>query len=91
VVDFVEPRPGIPPSPNHLQDLVNGMKSGGVRLLLMETFFDPRIPQKVAKDTGVPLAILPTSVGAEDSIKTYFDLFDRMFAELGQALSGGKK
>ena len=91
VVDFVEPRPGIPPSPNHLQDLVNEMKSGGVRVLLMETFFDARIPQKVGKDTGVPVAILPTSVGAEDSIKTYFDLFDRMFAELGQALSGGKK
>jgi len=91
VVDFVEPRPGIPPSPNHLQDLVNEMKSGGVRVLLMEPFFDARVPQKVSRDTGVPLAILPTSVGAEDSIKTYFDLFDHMFAELGAALKGGVK
>jgi len=90
VVDFVEPRPGIPPSPNHVQDLVNEMKTGGVRILIMEPFFDPRIPQKVSRDTGVPLAVLPTSVGAEDSIKTYFDLFDRMFAELGVALKGGK-
>jgi zinc/manganese transport system substrate-binding protein len=91
VVDYVEPRPGIPPSPNHVQDLVNEMKSGGVRVLLMEPFFDPRVPEKISRDTGVPLAVLPTAVGAEPEIKTYFDLFDRMFAELGQAFAGGKK
>ena len=90
VVDYVEPRPGIPPSPNHVQDLVNEMKTGGVRVLIMEPFFDPRIPQKISRDTGVPLAVLPASVGAEDSIKTYFDLFDRIFADLGAALKGGK-
>lgn len=90
VVDYVEPRPGIPPSPNHVSDLVNEMKTGGVRVLLMEPFFDPRVPQKISHDTGVPLAVLPTSVGAEPAIKTYFDLFDRMFAELGTALKGGK-
>ncbi len=90
VVDFVEPKPGIPPSPNHLQDLVGEMRQGGVRLLIVEPFFDPRIPQKISKDTGVPLVILPTSVGAEDGIKTYFDLFDRLFGEIGQALKGAK-
>jgi len=62
------------------------MKSGNIRLLLMEAFFDPRVPQKIAHDTGVPLAVLPTSVGAEDGIKTYFDLFDRIFTDLAQAL-----
>lgn len=86
VVDFVEPRPGIPPSPNHVQELVGVMKAQGVKLLIMEAFFDPRLPQKIAKDTGVPLAVLPTSVGAEDSIHSYFDLFDHLFAELGKAL-----
>ena len=90
VVDFVEPKPGIPPSPNHLHDLITEMKGAGVRLLIMEPFFDPRIPQKLAKDVAVPLAVLPTSVGAEDGIKTYFDLFDRLFAEIGQALKGAK-
>ncbi len=90
VVNYVEPRPGIPPSPNHVQDLVAQMKQGGVRLLIMEDFFDPRLPQKIATDTGVPLVVLPTSVGAEDGIKTYFDLFDRQLALIGQALKGGK-
>lgn len=91
VVDFLEPRPGIPPSPNHLQELVTEIKQGGVRLILMEPTFDSRLPDKLAKDTGVPLAIVPTSVGAEDRIKTYFDLFDNAFAVLRRALNPGVK
>ncbi|MEK7329496.1 MAG: metal ABC transporter substrate-binding protein [Candidatus Eisenbacteria bacterium] len=91
VVDFVEPRPGIPPSPNHVQDLVTRMKQGDVKLLIMEDFFDPRLPQKIARDTGVPLVVLPTSVGADETSKTYFDLFDRLFAGIAQALKTGGK
>ncbi len=86
VVDFVEPRPGIPPSPNHLRELVGAMRAQGVKLLVMEPFFDPRLPQKIAKDTGVPLAIVPTSVGAEAGITTYFDLFDYQFKVISRAL-----
>ncbi len=90
VIDFVEPRPGIPPSPNHVADLTLAMKQGGIRLLIMEDFFDPRLPQKIAKDTGAALVILPTSVGADEKIKSYFDLFDQLLARIGQALKGGK-
>jgi len=88
VVNFVEPRPGIPPSPNHVAALVAQMRQGGVRLLIMEDFFDPRLPQKIAKDTRVPLVILPTSVGAEDGIRSYFELFDRQLALIAGALGG---
>jgi len=91
VVDFLEPRPGIPPSPNHVQALVTGMKQGGVRLLLMEPYFDPRLPDKISKDTGVPLAVVPTSVGADEKIKTYFNLFDNALAMIGAALKPGVK
>ena len=86
VVDVVEPKPGIPPSPNHVQRLVAGMKQGGVRLLLMEPWFDGRLAAKISRDTGVPLAIAPASVGAEPAIHTIFDLFDRQLALIGQAL-----
>ena len=86
VVDFVEPRPGIPPSPNHVQGLVTEMRQQGVKLLMVDDFFDPRLPQKISRDTGVPLVILPTSVGAEDHIVTYSDLFDRLLDLIGKAL-----
>ena len=86
VVDFVEPRPGISPSPNHLRELVGVMKAQNVKLLVMEPFFDPRLPQKIAKDTGAPLAIVPTSVGAEEGIRTYFDLFDHQLKVISRSL-----
>lgn len=89
VVDYVEPRPGIPPSPNHVQDLVTRMKQGDIALLVMEDFFDPRLPRRIADQAGVPLVVLPTSVAAEPAIRTYFDLFDRLFAAIGPALKGG--
>jgi zinc/manganese transport system substrate-binding protein len=90
VVDFVEPRPGIPPSPGHVAALAARLKRGDVRLILMEDFFDPRLPRKISADTGVPLAILPTSVAGVPAIRTYFDLFDHQFAAIEQALGGAK-
>jgi zinc/manganese transport system substrate-binding protein len=91
VVDFVEPRPGIPPSPNHVQDLITRMKQGDIALLVMEDFFDPRLPKKVAGEAGVPLVILPTSVGDDPSIVTYVDLFDHLFTKIGGAIQGGRR
>ena len=91
VVDYVEPRPGIPPSPGHVQALTQLMKGGGVRLLIMEDFFDPRLPQKISRDTGVPLVVLPTSVGAEDGIKTWSDLFESQLDKIAAALGKGSK
>jgi zinc/manganese transport system substrate-binding protein len=91
VVDFIEPRPGIPPSPNHVADLAARLKQGDVKLIIVDDFFDPRLPQKIARDSGVPLVILPTSVGADESIKSYFDLFDRLFVAIERALKTGGK
>jgi zinc/manganese transport system substrate-binding protein len=76
VVNFVEPRPGIPPSPAHVQALEAQMKREKTPLVLIEPYFDEKLPQKIAQDTGARLIILPPSVGCEPSIKTYFDLFD---------------
>ncbi len=72
-----------------MQDLVAQMKQGGIRLLIMEDFFDPRLPQKISKDTGVPLVVLPTSVGADEKIRTYFDLFGRQLDLIAAALGKG--
>ena len=88
VVDFVEPRPGIPPSPAHIHSLIARIKAEGVRLLIVEPYFDQKLPKKVAAEAGVPLAIVPPSVGGEEGIKTYTGLFDRQLELLKNA--GGK-
>jgi len=87
VVDFVEPRPGVPPTPAHIQALEDLMRMRSVKLLIVEPYFDVKLPEKIARDTGATLVILPSSVGAEPAIKTYFDLFDRQLEILEAAMA----
>ncbi|MBI2915809.1 MAG: zinc ABC transporter substrate-binding protein, partial [Elusimicrobia bacterium] len=91
VMDFVEPRPGIPPSPQHIRSLIAKMKSSNVKLVIVDPYFDLKLPQKIAQDADAKLAVLPTSVGAEKDIPSYFDLFDRQLKIIEQVLKGGRK
>ena len=90
VIDFVEPKPGVPPSPKHTRDLIESMKAQGVKLLIVEPYFDAKLPQQIARETGAALVILPPSVGAVPQAKDYFTLFDAQLDLLKKALAGGK-
>src|SRR6059058_5937677 len=76
VVDYVEPRPGIPPTPSHTLELINKMKSDNVKLILVEPYFDLRTPNSVAQQVGGQAVVLMPSVGGNKEITTYFQLFD---------------
>jgi ABC-type Zn uptake system ZnuABC Zn-binding protein ZnuA len=76
VVDYVEPKPGIPPTPNHTLDVINLMKRDNVKLILVEPYFDLRAPNKIAQDTGGQVLVLMPSVGGAKEITNYFQLFD---------------
>src|SRR5262245_24222078 len=52
VMGYVEPRPGIPPSPQHTLDLINEMKQQNVKLVLVEPYFDLRTPNSVGRATS---------------------------------------
>jgi zinc/manganese transport system substrate-binding protein len=76
VVGYVEPRPGIPPSPGHTIELIAEMKRQGVRILLVEPYFDLRTPNSIGRETGAKVLVMPPSVGGEKEITSYFELFD---------------
>jgi zinc/manganese transport system substrate-binding protein len=76
VVGYVEPRPGIPPSPAHTIALIQEMKRQAIKLILVEPYFDLRTPERVADQTGARVVVLYPSVGGTDAIRTYIDLFD---------------
>jgi len=85
VVGYVEPRPGIPPSPQHTVELIGQMKRDGVRVIVVEPYFDLKTPNAVARDTGGQVVVLMPSVGGEKEITDYFKLFDYDIAKLKQA------
>src|SRR5258708_37061301 len=76
VVDYVEPKPGIPPTPSHTLDLINTMKRDGIKLIMVEPYFDLRTPESIARATGGTVAVLMPSVGGVKEITDYFKLFD---------------
>jgi len=76
VVDYVEPRPGIPPSPAHVVELIALMKRQGVKLILVEPYFDLKTPQSVARETGGQVVVLMPSVGGNKEAGDYIQLFD---------------
>jgi len=88
IVNHVEPKPGIPPSPAHVQSLIAQIKQDKIPLLLIEPYFDDKLPSKIAADTGAKMLIFPPSVGGSKEIKTYFDLFDHDINLLAEAVGG---
>jgi ABC-type Zn uptake system ZnuABC Zn-binding protein ZnuA len=76
VVGYVEPRPGIPPTPQHTLDLINEMKRQNVKLILVEPYFDTKTPKKIASDVGGEVLVMPPSVGGNKEVSDYFKLFD---------------
>jgi len=86
VLDYVEPKPGVPPAPRHTRDLIEVMRAQGARLLIVEPYFDPKLPRQIARETGAALVVLPPSVGAAPEARDYFSLFDAQLALLRKAL-----
>jgi len=86
VVDHVEPKPGIPPSPSHTLELINEIKAQGIKAILMEPYFDRKTPQSIAEKTGAKVVVLYPSVGGAPGLDDYFKLFDYDINELAKAL-----
>ncbi|HET6765181.1 MAG TPA: metal ABC transporter substrate-binding protein [Longimicrobiaceae bacterium] len=63
IVGFMEPKPGVPPSPSHLAGLMQTIRRTGAKVIVMEPFYDRRTADLVASRTGVKVLILPPSVG----------------------------
>jgi zinc/manganese transport system substrate-binding protein len=76
VVGYVEPKPGIPPSPAHTLSLIQEMKRQGIKIILVEPYFDLRTPNAIARDTGATVLVMPPSVGGVGEVKDYIQLFD---------------
>jgi ABC-type Zn uptake system ZnuABC Zn-binding protein ZnuA len=85
VVGYIEPRPGIPPSPGHTVELIQLMKREDVRVILVEPYFDLKTPNSVGRETGAQVVVLLPSVGGEKEVADYFKLFDYDIALLTKA------
>ncbi|HUK88638.1 MAG TPA: metal ABC transporter substrate-binding protein [Terriglobales bacterium] len=90
VAGYIEPRPGIPPSPGHTLELIQQMKRDNVKVVLVEPYFDLKTPNSIGAATGAKVLVMLPSVGGEPAVNDYFQLFDHDLALLKQAFDSTK-
>lgn len=76
VIGYVEPKPGIPPSPSHTVELIREMKRQQIKIIIMEPYFDSKTPNSIARETGARVVVLAPSVGGAKEVTDYLKLFD---------------
>jgi len=89
VVETLEPKPGIAPSPAHIAGVIGAMKSAGSRVILVQPYQNRRTAETVARQTGARVLDIPQQPGARTNSATYFDMMDYMVTTLATALRGG--
>jgi len=87
----LEPKPGIPPSPTHLKEVIDIMKRDKVGVILMEVFYDEKPAQFVAGQTGAKVIVVPNSVGGTKDANDYFSLMDTIINKLADAFNSADK
>ena len=86
IVGFMEPKPGVPPSPAHLAGLIQTMKQTGAKVIVMEPFYDRKTADFVASKTGAKVLVLPPSVGGTKGLDDYSQLMANAIKQLAAAL-----
>jgi zinc/manganese transport system substrate-binding protein len=87
VIGYVEPRPGIPPTPSHTLELIQLMRRENCKVVLVEPYFDLKTPQSIGRETGAQVVVYLPSVGGEKGVDDYFKLFDYDIGLLMKAFS----
>jgi len=86
LVGFMEPKPGVPPSPSHLAGLIATIRRTGAKVIVMEPFYDRRTADFVATRTGARVLVLPPSVGGVRSITDYIQLMQNDVGQIAAAV-----
>jgi zinc/manganese transport system substrate-binding protein len=76
IIGYIEPRPGIPPTPQHTLDVIAEIKRQNVKVMLVEPYFDLKTPNAIGRATGADVLVMPPSVGGVKEITDYIKLFD---------------
>ena len=83
---FLEPKPGIPPSPSHLAEVIAQIKAQKIRAIIVEPYHNRKIAEKVAESTGAKVVDFAQFPGALPDTDTYIKLIDTLVNNLAASL-----
>jgi len=86
IIGYIEPKPGIPPTPKHVQDTIKLIGEHGVDVMLVASYFEKRKPTTIANKTGIKALFLPFSVNAAPEVTDNFKLMDYWIDSISEAV-----
>lgn len=87
IVGYIEPKPGIPPTPKYVQTTIKNIKENGVDVMIVASYFEKRKPNTIASKTGIKAVFLPLSVDAMPDLTDNFKLVDYWIDSINAAMS----
>ena len=88
-VEYIEAKPGIPPTPRHVQEVISLMRDKKIPVLFASNYFDHDQIKDVAARTGATAVIVPENTAGAPGVNSYFDLMNTWVTSLARAFSGG--
>lgn len=85
-VTALEPKPGLEPTSGHLAELLERLRREPAQMILRATYHDGRASEWLAERAGIPVVVLPFTVGGNDQVTDLFSLFDDTVQRLLGAL-----
>lgn len=88
-IDYIEAKPGIPPTPRHVQDVIALMRDKKIPVLFASNYFDHAQIRNVAAKTNAAAVIVPENTKGAPGVDTYFDLMNTWVGELAKGFVAG--
>jgi ABC-type Zn uptake system ZnuABC Zn-binding protein ZnuA len=86
IVAFMEPKPGVPPSPSHVYEVIRDAKRTGAKVVIQEPFYERKMSDLVAKQLGGQVLVISPSVGGVKAATDYITLMRSDIEALANAL-----
>jgi ABC-type Zn uptake system ZnuABC Zn-binding protein ZnuA len=76
IAGYVEPKPGIPPTPSHNAEIINLIKKNTIKFIVMENFYSDNAPKQISSAVSVKVIKVPVAPFGMDGINSYIDMMD---------------
>jgi len=86
----IELKPGIDPTPRHIEELIASMKAEHVPIVVREPQFPEKVPKRIAEATGATMITLPIMPGGVPNTETYIKMMDYIVSTMVTAVQSRK-
>jgi len=82
IAGYVEPKPGIPPTPSHNAEIIRIIQQKKIKFIVTDIFYSENAPNQIANATGAKVLKLPTQVYGLENINSYIEMMDYIISQM---------